>query len=235
MNVVVTGAGSGLGRLLADTIDMEWLGQDGVIRIDHAYGHDVRTPQGSQGDPKIVPCPTLGTLDVLVNCAGINRIAWFEDVDEELFDVTMDTNAKSIWRMTSNYLGALSAAKGTVLNIVSNASHMPMRGSLAYNASKGAAHIMTLQMARELYQRHGITVFGISPNKLAGTGMSDDIDRQVCSQRGWSMEEARRYQLAGLATGEETDPEVLAEFISYLLSSKRNHKHLHGCILPYGA
>jgi NAD(P)-dependent dehydrogenase (short-subunit alcohol dehydrogenase family) len=110
-----------------------------------------------------------------------------------------------------------------------------MRGSLAYNASKGAAHIMTLQMARELYQRHGITVFGISPNKLSGTPMSDSIDRQVCEQRGWAMEKAREYQLAGLATGEETDPEVLAEFIAFLVSTKKRHQYLHGCILPYGA
>ena len=46
---------------------------------------------------------------------------------------------------------------------------MPMTCSLAYNASKGAAHIMTLQLARELTKKHGITVFGIAPNKLKGT------------------------------------------------------------------
>jgi NAD(P)-dependent dehydrogenase (short-subunit alcohol dehydrogenase family) len=129
----------------------------------------------------------------------------------------------------------LIASKGTILNIVSNASHMPMTTSLAYNASKGAAHIMTLQMARELSKAHGITVFGISPNKLRGTEMSKDIEDQVVALRGWTPEYAKQYQLASLLAGEETDPDALAEFVAFLLSSKQRHKYLTGCILPYGA
>lgn len=255
--IAVTGAAQGLGKAIADRLDMMRRMRDGtdggakmfnVIRIDHAYGHDVRVPQGSMNapdcydGPKIVPVPVVEKLDALINCAGINRIAWFEDVDNELWEQTISTNAMAIWKMTKHYLQALSDSGtpdrregGTVLNIVSNASHMPMRCSLAYNASKGAAHIMTLQMARELYGRHGITVFGISPNKLAGTGMSDDIDTQVMATRGWTREKAQEYQLAGLATGQETDPETLADFVCFLLSDKQRHKFLHGCILPYGA
>jgi NAD(P)-dependent dehydrogenase (short-subunit alcohol dehydrogenase family) len=129
----------------------------------------------------------------------------------------------------------LSKNEGTIVNIVSNAAHMPMTCSLAYNASKAAAHIMTLQLARELTKKHNITVFGIAPNKLSGTGMSDAIDEQVVATRGWSKEYAQEYQLNGLLTGEETPPTQLAEFMAYLLQSKQHHKYLTGCILPYGA
>jgi NAD(P)-dependent dehydrogenase (short-subunit alcohol dehydrogenase family) len=142
-----------------------------------------------------------------------------EDFAVADYDSVMDTNARGIFLLTKAFLPHLITSKGTVLNIVSNASHMPMTGSLAYNASKGAAHIMTLQLARELTRRHGITVFGISPNKLAGTGMSDDIDQQVCKTRGWDMEYAKQYQLQSLLAGEETDPKELAKFIAYLLVS----------------
>ena len=94
---------------------------------------------------------------------------------------------------------------------------------------------MTKQLARELTKKHGITVFGIAPNKMSGTGMSGSIDDQVVKTRGWTKEYAQEYQLNGLLTGEETPPGLLAEFIAYLLQDKEHHKFLTGCILPYGA
>ena len=172
---------------------------------------------------------------MLINNAGVNLIDWLENFEEDMWDKVMDTNAKGIYMMTKACLPSLIRRKGTILNIVSNAAHMPMTCSLAYNASKGAAHIMTLQLARELTKKHGITVFGIAPNKLKGTGMSDAIDDQVVKTRGWTKEYAQQYQLNGLLTGEETPPQRLAEFVAFLLQSKEHHKYLTGCILPYGA
>jgi NAD(P)-dependent dehydrogenase (short-subunit alcohol dehydrogenase family) len=94
---------------------------------------------------------------------------------------------------------------------------------------------MTLQLARELTKKYGITVFGVSPNKLAGTGMSRAIEEQVMRVRGWTAEYARQYQLNALLTGEETPPQSVAEFVAYLLTDKAHHKFLSGCVLPYGA
>ena len=65
--------------------------------------------------------------------------------------------------------------------------------------------------------------------------MSDSIDDQVTMTRGWTKEEAKKYQLNGLLAGEETPPEMVALFISYLIQDKDHHKYLSGCILPYGA
>jgi len=174
------------------------------------------------------------TLDILINCAGINRINWLQDVQDSEWDAVMDTNAKGIFKMTQACLPMLIDTKGTVLNIVSNAAHMPMTCSAAYNASKGAALILTKQLARELTKQHDITVFSVSPNKLSGTGMSRDIDEQVVKTRGWTPEEATQYQLNGLLTGKETPVRVLSEFISYLLLSKEHHYYLSGCDIPYG-
>lgn len=224
-HALVTGAMSGLGAAIAHELERNGIC---VTYCDASLGNDVRDPHSTSMNPP-------PTLDILVNCAGVNRTGWLEDFSEEAWDEVMDVNAKGIFKMSQWALPALAANKGTILNIVSNASHMPMTTSLAYNASKGAAHIMTLQLARELQRKHGITVFGISPNKLAGTGMSRDIERQVCETRGWTPEYAAEYQKAALLTGEETDPAVLAEFIGFLLSMKERHRFLSGCILPYGA
>jgi len=223
--VLVTGSGAGLGKLIAAALSRDGLE---VFEFDRKKNHDVRSPNSTYGEPP-------ERLDILINCAGVNITGWLEKFSEAQWDQVMDVNAKGIFKMTQWALPELAKTHGTVLNIVSNASHMPMTTSLAYNASKGAAHIMTLQLARELTKKHGITVFGISPNKLKGTEMSKDIEDQVVAHRGWTKEYAEQYQLNALLAGEETDPAQLAEFIAFLLSNKPRHKFLTGCVLPYGA
>lgn len=227
--ILITGSGSGLGQQLAVE-----LRRDGhiVYDCDIRNGCDVLKPEDHV---EIIESIKFHGLDILINCAGVNIINWLEEFNEDDWDKVMGVNAKGIYKMSQYYLPYLKESRGTILNIVSNAAHMPMTCSLAYNASKGAAHIMTLQLARELTKRYGITVFGIAPNKLSGTGMSDDIDDQVVETRGWTKEYAQEYQLNGMLTGEETPTENVAEFITFLLSKKERHKYLTGTVIPYGA
>ena len=221
-NILITGSGKGLGKAMKDELEKQG---HNILGYDINDGNDVTKAKISGSI----------NIDVLINNAGVNLIDWLENFTEDMWDKVMDVNAKGIYMMSRACLPSLIKNRGTILNIVSNAAHMPMTCSLAYNASKGAAHIMTLQMARELTKKHGITVFGIAPNKLKGTGMSDAIDDQVVKTRGWTKEYAQQYQLNGLLTGEETPPQRLAEFVAFLLQSKEHHKYLTGCILPYGA
>lgn len=228
--IILTGSETGLGECLKDALLLE--GHE-VIGFDLKISpfHDVRSS---------VHCRNFAQLyedkhvDVLINCAGVNRIDYLEEFSEGDWNLVMDTNAKGIFNMTKALLPSLSPG-GTILNITSNASHIPMTSSLAYNASKGAAHIMTLQLARELGPRHHITVFGVAPNRLADTEMSRYIDQRCCEVRGWTPEFAREYQLKALPAREETDPRMVADFIAYLLQTKRHHKYLAGTIIPYGA
>jgi NAD(P)-dependent dehydrogenase (short-subunit alcohol dehydrogenase family) len=221
--ILITGSSKGLGLALHNALK-----EQGHLIYDYDINDsaDVRNPDFLD---------SIQELDILINNAGVNIIDWLENFTEDQWDKVMDTNAKGIFKMTQACLPMLIKSKGTIVNVVSNAAHMPMTCSLAYNASKAAAHIMTLQMARELTKKHGITVFGIAPNKLSGTGMSDSIDEQVVKTRGWSKEYAQEYQLNGLLTGKETPPKLLAEFVAYLLKDKQHHEYLTGCILPYGA
>jgi len=223
---LVTGASSGLGASIATHLNAA--GFD-VVQYDIQHGLDVRKPPSSAAVTEQFPTG----LDVLVNCAGVNLINWADEVMDWDWDNVMDVNAKALFFMTQAFLLPLRQRRGTVLNVVSNAATMPMRCSAAYNASKGAALILTKQLARELSPE--VTVFSVSPNKLSGTGMSESIDRQVVRTRGWTEEQAREYQLAGLLTGKETPPDVVGEFVGFLLSKKERHEYLAGCDLPYGA
>jgi NAD(P)-dependent dehydrogenase (short-subunit alcohol dehydrogenase family) len=248
--MVVTGGSSGLGKAIVEqALDKGFF----VVNIakDQYTGHnqgfvsnlpiDLAAPEAQEQLRNGLEQTFSNGKEchALINCAGVNHIEWLEDLETEDWERVVNVNARAIWWTTQALLPALSrrhqdGSAGTICNVVSNASHMPMTASLPYNASKGAAHIMTLQMARELTPRHGITVFGVSPGKMANTGMSAYIDERVPVVRGWSREQAEQYQQAGLLTG-EIDPRVLAEFLLWLLSFKYRHQHLSGCILPYGA
>jgi 2,3-dihydro-2,3-dihydroxybenzoate dehydrogenase len=171
-------------------------------------------------------------IDILINCAGRANIDYLPDLQEHNWDDVMETNVKGIFLVTKALLGRLR--DGTILNIASNAAHRPMTASLAYNASKAAVVMMTKQMSRELSKTHNICVFGISPNKLVGTKMSEYVDRRVCEVRGWTPEYAKEYEQANLPAGEATPIKALAEFIAFLLSTKERHRYLAGCEIPYG-
>ena len=147
-NILITGSGKGLGLALSEELENQG---HNVFGYDIGNGDDVRRPDLSDLPEE---------LDILINNAGVNIINWLEKFVEGEWDMVMDTNAKGIYMMSQACLPMLIKSKGTIVNIVSNAAHMPMTCSLAYNASKGAAHIMTLQLARELTKKHGITVFG---------------------------------------------------------------------------
>ena len=221
---LVTGSGAGLG--FAIVTRLRELNKT-VYEFDRKLGHDVRVPWTTFGPPP-------ANLDCLINCAGVNLTGWLDEFSEASWDEVMDINAKGIFTMTKWAYQSLRESKGTILNIVSNAATVPMTCSAAYNASKGAALILTKQLARELTKKNGITVFSVSPNKLAGTEMSRDIEEQVTKTRGWTAAFAAEYQRKSLLCGEETDPQVLADFIAYLLSEKIRHKYLSGCDIPYG-
>jgi NAD(P)-dependent dehydrogenase (short-subunit alcohol dehydrogenase family) len=223
--ILVTGSSSGLGAELLKCLSGAG---HSVIPYSLHEGRDVRSPSLSGLEDQLA-----GGLDVLINCAGVNDIEWLENVSDAQWDEIVDTNLKGIFKMTQALVHHLRERKGTVVNIVSNAAHVPMRCSAAYNASKGGALILTKQLARELAP--DITVFSVSPNKLRDTGMSRYIDSRVMATRQWSEEKAKQYQLASLLTGEETPPHAVADFLAFLLSSKTRHKYLAGCDIPYGA
>jgi len=222
MQAIVTGGSSGLGRaILAALVSKGW----GAMSYDKKRSDDVVRPSEW--------LKALSELDLLVNCAGINHNEWFEEVSSESLEHLMDVNAFGMVYMTQACLPALKKARGTVINIVSNAAYIPMTSSLAYNMSKAAALMATKQMAHELTPKYGITVFSVSPNKLRGTEMSKQIEENVCNVRGWTPEYAAEYQKKALMHGLESEPGAVAEFIANLVTSGQS-KFMSGCDIPFG-
>lgn len=231
--IVITGTDSGLGKLICKQLKSKNWGNIKVIKIGTDYSLDKET--GAKAAIDYVKRKSL-LVDCLINCAGTTFMDFIENIQDDSWDRVMNSNAKSIFLMVKEMINAkLFKSPATILNIVSTASHYPMTHSLVYNASKGAAHIMTLQMARELKKTHNLTVFGVSPNKMHSTLVTEYVDNRVLELRGWTKEQAESYQAAAIPSGVQTDPNMVAEFIAFLLSKRERHEYLAGCVIPYGA
>lgn len=222
---VVTGGAGGLGKLIVQELGNYHAFDDirvwDLPNVDVGYYSEVQRAAHN-----------LERCDVLVNCAGLNRLRPWLGMSDAFMMEHMQTNAFAHLYTAQALWPFLVQSGGTVCNIISNASHKPMTHSLAYNASKAAAAMVTRQMAREA--GGSVTIFGVSPNRLRGTPMSESVDSQVSVLREWSAEETQRKQREAMPIGEETDPAMVAEFIGFLLSTKARHRYLHGSILEYG-
>jgi NAD(P)-dependent dehydrogenase (short-subunit alcohol dehydrogenase family) len=168
----------------------------------------------------------------VVYCAGVNYISKFDDIVEDQFFESMDVNCFGFARLIKQMREQqkLTSYSHACL-VTSNAANIAMSHSLSYNCSKAAANMMIRQLGRELRVKD-VTVFGVAPNKLRGTGMSLDIEVQVMEMRGWTAVEAAEYQINALPARQETEPKECAHFIMQLMT--HHHFTLHGTILPYG-
>lgn len=244
MNIIITGASSGLGRELAGTLfdsrqntiialGCEKLKQQvyKFIHCDLSMSTHIQTAVNNIHQDK-----NLRSIDAVVNCAGVNVLNWIEDLTFYDWDYVMEVNARAPFLLVHNLLRRKMLKKGSVvINIISDAARVPMTCSLAYNASKAALEMMTRQMARELTRRHGIYVFGVAPGKIASTRMTKYVDARVPELRGWSPEKTEAYHRASKLYKQDIPPSLLAKFIAQLIQQCEHHPYLTGTIINYGA
>ena len=117
----------------------------------------------------------FGTVDIVVNNAGYtHKNQPFLNVDEASFDRCFDVNVKAIYHMINAVVPLMRAKKsGVILNVGSTAGIRPRPGLSWYNASKGAANLLTKSLAVELAPDN-IRVNVIAP-VMGVTGMLGDF------------------------------------------------------------
>lgn len=116
----------------------------------------------------------FGTIDVLVNNAGITRDGLLLRMSEENYDDVIRINQKSVFNMTK-LVGAvmLRQKSGSIVNLASVAGLYGNPGQMNYSASKGAVISMTKTAAKELGSR-GIRVNAVAPGFIS-TPMTDKL------------------------------------------------------------
>jgi 3-oxoacyl-[acyl-carrier protein] reductase len=162
---LVTGAGSGIGKCIAETYAREGarvaladIDPDAAKAAARTIGNNaiaLRCDVSKKADFIAVVEGTLsafGALDILVNNAGATHINKpMLDIGEEEYDRIFAVNVKGV------FLGCQAVVPhfrkqggGVIINIGSTAGLRPRPGLSAYNATKGAVHILTKSLAVEL-------------------------------------------------------------------------------------
>jgi 3-oxoacyl-[acyl-carrier protein] reductase len=148
----------------------------------------------------------FGTIDALVNNAGIRRDALLYNMTAEQWSEVMDTNVTGSWSMMKAVLPAMmQQRRGGIVNVASLSGLHGVVGQTNYSAAKGAMIAMTRSLAREV-ARSGIRVNCVAPG-LVDTDMIAELDP-----------DAKREMIRQIPMRRAVRPDEVASAISFLLS-----------------
>jgi len=174
---LVTGAGSGIGKCIAETYAREGarvalvdINGDAAKSAARAIGNNaiaLRCDVSKKADIDGVVEETFaafGALDILVNNAGATHVNKpVLEIDEAEFDRIFAINVRGVFLACQAVVPIFrKRGGGVIINIGSTAGLRPRPGLSAYNATKGAVHILTKSLAVEL-AGEGIRVCAIAP------------------------------------------------------------------------
>ena len=215
-SVVITGAARGIGFAIAEKflsqgdrvhiIDKEYP-ENFDLRSDRLKTHTGDITDSAQVEGIVKAITASGSIDVLVNNAGIIRdnVVW--KMSEEEFDTVIDVNLKGSWLMCRAVVPFMrEQERGRIVNIASRA-WLGNPGQSNYSASKGGVISMTRVLALEL-ARKNITVNAVAPG-LIKTPMTDSLPADV-------FESLLKKQPSGKAG----TPEDIASAVAWLASNE---------------
>ncbi len=104
-----------------------------------------------------------GSLDILVNAAGITRDGTLRKMEKVQWDSVMNVNLDSVFNMCRHAVdGMMTRGFGRIVNISSVNGQTGQFGQTNYSAAKAGMHGFTMALAREV-ARKGVTVNSVSP------------------------------------------------------------------------
>ena len=105
----------------------------------------------------------LGRVHILVNCAGVNAGTDFLDATDEDWDRIMTINLRAVFQACQIFgKHMIDAGGGSIINIGSVTSHLPLSRVFAYSASKSGVLNLTRNVAQE-FATDGVRVNAICP------------------------------------------------------------------------
>ncbi|MGI5376001.1 SDR family NAD(P)-dependent oxidoreductase [Streptomyces sp. CA-251387] len=234
--VIVTGAGTGIGRATARAFAAEGANvlavgrraaplaetaADAVDRISPLTA-DITADDG----PETVVRAALeryGGVDVLINNAAVVNAESLRTYTRASIEPQLATNLLAPVLLTQAALPALEDSRGVIVNVTTSVGQRGWPGNSLYAAGKAALEVLTRSWAVELAP-HGIRVAAVAPGA---------IETPIGDHAGYTAEQRaaiRRWQLAQTPLGRVGRPEEVAWAITRLASPQASF--ITGVILP---
>lgn len=191
---IVTGASGGIGAAIAErlardgfTVVVNYAGNvapaEALVAKIEANGGRAVTAQANIADPAAVvrlfdtAVTAFGGVDVVVNNAGIMKLAPIADSDDALFDSQVAINLKGVFNTLREASRRLRNG-GRIINISSSVTGLLQPTYGVYAATKAAVEAMTSVLTKELRGRN-ITVNAIAPGPTATKLFLDGKPQEV--------------------------------------------------------
>jgi 3-oxoacyl-[acyl-carrier protein] reductase len=219
---LVTGAGSGIGRAIAEKLaregecvvvnDLDGASADEVVAGIKESGGEAAAAPGDVSDPEAVrqmvgrAREVFGPVEVLVNNAGYGQQKLFVELTVEDFDRMIGVHLRGTFLCTSAVLpGMLTEGRGVIVNVASQLGQIGGVELCHYSAAKAGIIGLTKSLAREV-SAQGVRVNAVAPgpiNTELVLGLS---------------EEWRHNKAADLPLGRFGEPWEVAETVAFLTS-----------------
>ena len=175
----------------------------------------------------------LGPIDILVNVAGVLRVAPAVSLTDEQWSSTFAVNTLGVFQVCRAVARRMVPRRsGAIVTVSSNAAGVPRMGMAAYCASKAASTMFTRCLGLELAQ-HNIRCNVVSPG-------STDTPMQRAL---WADDQGAQAVIAGspeafrlgIPLRKLATPEDVAEAVAFLVSDQARHITMHDLYVDGGA
>jgi len=220
---IVTGAGSGIGRAIAELLAQEGaniaipdINMDGAHKTAQAIkalGRRALVVQTDVADSRQVQTAIAKTLeafnqiDILVNNAGINIRKFPTEYTDEDWNRVIGVNLNGVWFFCRYVIGHfLQRGQGNIVNVASIGAFQAAHDRAPYMASKGAVVSLTQALANDLADRN-IRVNAVAPGNTASSmttpATNPDLDAMtkfLVPMKRWARPEEIARAVAFLAS-----------------------------------
>ena len=225
--ILLTGAAGGIGSVLAKGLagagaamvlaDLDQSALDQLCLELAGSGHagyelDISQISGLEAFADLIT-DKYGKIDVLINCAGINKREGLLDVEEKTYDKIMDVNLKGLFFLTQAVVRkSMIKTGGKIINMASFTSTSSLGGVSVYGATKSGVAALTRSMAIE-WAQYNIQANAIAPGHIL----------TALTQVTWDHKERAPYLRERIAAERPGLPEELVSLTVLLASDSSDY------------